>query len=913
MPAARLSTVAREREAEDEERRINPPPVRLTNMPPPLAPEGANTQYDSSAISLGGRIPPVFTVDRAGPAYRDYDPPDPQIAAGPRHLMICVNAVIRIYDKSGTMLKEVRANDWNANVLANPVSIDPIVEYDHFAGRWLMLWEHAGSDTLTSFFLLSVSDSDDPLGGWSVWALPADVNGTTPTHDYPDHEGMGFDSTTIVISSNQYSYTSQSVFTQCKLRVLAKSQLFAGSAGPVQWTDFWSLREPNASRAFNIRPAVHFTQTPAFYLAEMSTPLDSATYTVLYRMTGAPASPVITALEIPVTAWRQSVRAGQPPDGGTMDSDLSWLHSQIVAMDTSLLIAHTVASGTLNQFSSIRYLRINPLSGNVREDVAFGANGYWYYYPTIIADADGNIAIAFSRSSLTEFPGAYMTWRLATDPPGLRPSVLMQRGIAPHATPTQSFVRWGDYMGAARDPSDHHNLWLLTEYAIPPERAWGTWLAGLRLVPFSGPRIDADADSLDFGNLALGPGDTVSVKIANIGSAALTLTGAMCGQPAFHVISPPSLPAVVQTYDFLALRIVFSPITPGILRDTLTIASNDPASPSLKIPLKARVFVAAAAGAEIIYSASAGTVSGSLFRLDTTTHAASPFGSLGIPELQSLSIRLRDNALFGLASGTAGTRLYWIDAGSGASYDVTSLSRPELTAIAWAPFDTLYGVTSSGLLCRVNPATGKADTVGPPNPVVFGGLAYDRKGKKLWASASAPFANDTLYAINAATGAATALGTSGIRIRPSSLAVSPSGSLFALVEDVLVSIEPSTGTGRAISAFGVDNLRSIAVWSGPDAVSPPGSEIPRAFALDQNYPNPFNPVTTIRYQVPSAGMVSLTVIDLLGRVVSVPVNEWKPPGAYQVRFSGSGLASGVYFYRMKSGSFVATKKMLLVR
>jgi hypothetical protein len=638
-----------------------------------------------------------------------------------------------------------------------------------------------------------------------------------------------------------------------------------------------------------------------------------ATYTVIYRMTGAPAAPVITAQEVPVTAWSQSPRAEQPPGGGTIDADMSWLHSQFVSMDTSLWIVHTIASGTLNRYSSIRYLRINAVTGIVREDVAFGADGYWYYFPTIIADAHQNAAITFSRSSLTENPGAYMTWRLATDPPGLRPSVLLQPGQSPHTTPTRFLARWGDYMGVALDPADRLNMWLLSEYGTSPEKTWGTWIAGTRLVPYSGPRISAGKDSVDFGNLAVGPGDTASVRVANIGSVMLTITSAFCSQPAFRVTMPAALPVTLTTFDSLSVRVVCSPVSPGSLRDTLTIATNDPVVPVLKIPLKARGFVAAAAGPDVIYGASAGTVTGSLFRLDTTGHGAASFGPLGIPELRSLSIRLRDIALFGLATGATGTKLYRVDAASGSAFEIAPLSRADLSAIAWAPFDTLFGVTTSGQLCRVDPANGAVDTIGVPAAIAYGGLAFDRGGKKLWASASAPFANDTLYAINAATGAAAAVGTTGFRIRPSSLTMDQVGRLFGLIEDVLVSIEASTGRGRPISSFGVDNLRSIAIWSGPDAVPSPGEATPSAFSLDQNFPNPFNPATTIRYQVPAAGRVTLTVIDLLGRIVSVPVDEWKSPGEYQVRFSAAGLASGVYFYRMNSGPFVATRKMMFVR
>ncbi len=102
------------------------------------------------------------------------------------------------------------------------------------------------------------------------------------------------------------------------------------------------------------------------------------------------------------------------------------------------------------------------------------------------------------------------------------------------------------------------------------------------------------------------------------------------------------------------------------------------------------------------------------------------------------------------------------------------------------------------------------------------------------------------------------------------------------------------------------------------------TDLPKEFALAQNYPNPFNPKTGVRFQVAGvreAGIggqgpgvsVKLTVYDVLGREVAVLVNERKQPGNYEVVFDGSRLSSGVYFYRMEAGSFISTRKLLLIR
>ena len=106
------------------------------------------------------------------------------------------------------------------------------------------------------------------------------------------------------------------------------------------------------------------------------------------------------------------------------------------------------------------------------------------------------------------------------------------------------------------------------------------------------------------------------------------------------------------------------------------------------------------------------------------------------------------------------------------------------------------------------------------------------------------------------------------------------------------------------------------------SVAGQASGIPAHYVLEQNYPNPFNPRTGIRYSVSTGGRagqvsggseVKLTVYDILGREVAVLVNERKAAGSYQATFDGSGLASGVYVYRLTAGGFSAARTMILLR
>jgi len=88
---------------------------------------------------------------------------------------------------------------------------------------------------------------------------------------------------------------------------------------------------------------------------------------------------------------------------------------------------------------------------------------------------------------------------------------------------------------------------------------------------------------------------------------------------------------------------------------------------------------------------------------------------------------------------------------------------------------------------------------------------------------------------------------------------------------------------------------------------------PKSFTLEQNYPNPFNPSTTINYEIPTSGIVSLKVYDVLGKEIATLVNEEKPAGIYEVNFNAVNLPAGVYFYRLQTGDFVQTKKMILLK
>ena len=112
---------------------------------------------------------------------------------------------------------------------------------------------------------------------------------------------------------------------------------------------------------------------------------------------------------------------------------------------------------------------------------------------------------------------------------------------------------------------------------------------------------------------------------------------------------------------------------------------------------------------------------------------------------------------------------------------------------------------------------------------------------------------------------------------------------------------PFNSEGRIVQDSNLISVQSI------------GENVPGTYDLAQNFPNPFNPSTRIRFGIPKSGLVTVKVYDMLGKEVATLVNEELRAGSYEVPFDGSYFSSGMYFYRIQSGEFVETKKMILVK
>jgi hypothetical protein len=157
------------------------------------------------------------------------------------------------------------------------------------------------------------------------------------------------------------------------------------------------------------------------------------------------------------------------------------------------------------------------------------------------------------------------------------------------------------------------------------------------------------------------------------------------------------------------------------------------------------------------------------------------------------------------------------------------------------------------------------------------------------------------------------------------------GPLSLLLHDTAEIALAEVGAFGANNVWSVDILKyyvrfvkycfnGMIVPSSSVVTSVPFAQVPRSFAVFQNYPNPFNPTTTIRYQIPHDGKVTVRIYNLLGQDVATLVNEQKKAGSYSVEWNASGVPSGIYFYRTEfastfngRGTFRDVKKMVLLK
>jgi hypothetical protein len=883
----------------------------INNIIKSSAPYGSNNYIDPKIINKNNTsTDPVIIRSFLG--FLDpggYIPPDFYLAVGPTHIMGVDNGRFRIWEKNGRLVKTIMPEAWFSTALVGANPFDPKVLYDNLSKRWIMVWLDQKDSPQRGYFLISVSKDSIPLGTWYNWAIPSNVNGSVNSGGWGDYQGVGFDENTLYITANQFAFAGY--FQGSRIRIIPKSQLYSNTAGPLGWTDLWDIREPSNTnmKTFGVRPTIcHSPVNSQYFLVCMTPYYPSKTNIIVYKIDNPLNNPVMTGVNIPVTTFYDAPNANQL--GGSsigIEAGGSDLRNEPIFKNGQIYGVHSVKFGT--SYSAVSYFRLNPYTNNTLEDVAMGADGFWHFYCSIGIDKDSNIAITYSRSGLTEYIGAFFTSRLNSDPLNtLSGSHLIQNGKANYVKDFGSGRnRWGDYNGIWIDPADANNFWALTEYAEAPVNTWAGIISNFRLIPFNGPRVRTSKDTLNFGTVEINHNsDTVYLDISNLGNDTLLISQIQFSNPEFHLTGNNSFPVKLGFNQTRTFGFLFSPVNTLISTDSINIVSNDLTNTKTKISVVYKPFKIVPAVFDSVYAISGPQSNGSFISINKTNGLGNIIGPSGFTEIKSLSIRYSDNVIFGCISDPVMSKLYRINSQMGDAYLYKKMPLPNIRTIAFDMNDDLYCASGDGLLFKYNLISGDTSFIGSTGINSLYGLAINPQNGNLWGVSL----YNKIYKIDKLSGQSIQIGIPGFTITPS-IAFSQNGELYGLsgigiLYSALIKYDTSNGTAVSIGNTGIQSLNALVITSSG------ATEIPLSYNLYQNYPNPFNAGTTIAFDIPVYGKVSLNIYDVIGRLVMKVFNQNFSPGSYKYKIT-SDLPSGIYFYRLKTPSFNLAKKMLIIK
>ena len=886
--------------------------------------EGSNYIEDYSSITATVSRP-VIQKGFLGIAQTNSIPPDPISAVGTNHIIVMVNTSFRIFDKTtGNILKTVTAQAFYNSIAPGTGPNDPQIIFDQYSKRFVMLW--MTSPTTTDHrHLIAVSETDNAMGKWYMWNTSAIAMGDSVTPGWGDYPALGYDSTTILLTSHQFPLVG-SGYLYDKLRVFPKDQLYLNTGGQIGFYDYWNFKDPlTGGILFDIRTPNSFGKTPKTFL--INTPnTNPASYVTVWTMSNLTSfTPSITATNIPCVSYSAPQNVDQLGGSGTLkiDGGSRYFRANVVSRDSLLWAVHTIASGTGNAYSAIRYLKIDPYKNKTIEDVALGLNGYWHNYASIAVDKDQNIAVTASRAGINEFIGAYISGRKKNDPVGLSSSVTMKEGNGNYVQDFGSGRnRWGDYMGIGLDPTDEQTFWSHTEYASNKNQ-WSTWVSKFKIGPLPGSILTINRSFIDFGTKNVNQSsDTSTFTITNDGLDILTVNSLKVPSNGFTVLGVPTVPFNIPSQGSVDLKVFFKPTKGGSAIDTITFTSTDVNNPKVNVRLTGSGFQILTATLGTIYGMSGTTDGGKLYTINSSTGKATLVSATGLTQLASLRVHPTTKELIGFdPTGSAnGGAFYRVSSNGSSIQQVSVVNVLNLKGLAFYNDSMAYMGAFTGGIYTVNYKTGVATLIGTNVGLRAGGLAVNPVNSSLWMSLrNTSGVVDAIYKVNTTTGIATQVGTAGVGTGVVDIVFDKNGKLYGLtgtttVTNTLVVIDTTTGIASSKGELGLSNMLAIAL--NPDAVAalPSNSKIiPTQFSLEQNYPNPFNPLTTIRFSVPVGSHVVLKVYDALGKEISTLADGFRAAGIHQEYFDASRFASGVYYYKLSAGTYANIKKMMVLK
>jgi hypothetical protein len=446
-------------------------------------------------------------------------PPDPIAATGLTHVVSVVNAMIEWRPKSGATGTIQSLQGFFTSLTPANALFDPKVIYDQYADRFIVVALEKVDSPTTSRILVAVSKTSDPTAGWWFTAINAKISINLADH-WADYPGLGLDDKAVYIAANLFSFLSNSS-GGVRLWIINKTPFYTGGVASA------TVHNPyvGGGSATTTQPAHMFGVLPA----------NMGAFLVVYSglNDGTNEYVQVTRVDNPLTAPTFSIQqfslgniegSGTLPDAPQLGSAQTINTNDRRALnaawrDNALWTTFEILPGSGNDAGQVtaHWVKINTSNlasltvadqGNVGgEDIAAGA---YTFFPSIAVDPCGNMALGFSASAATIYPGAYYTGRAAGDPAGTvqASGTLMAGTDWYYRAFSGTRNRWGDYSGISLDPADEATFWVFNEYAMmrgtptntpPQDGRWATRHGAFRI----------NTAGFDFGDLPASYGITL--------------------------------------------------------------------------------------------------------------------------------------------------------------------------------------------------------------------------------------------------------------------------------------------------------------------------------------------------------------------------------------------------------------------
>jgi hypothetical protein len=395
--------------------------------------------------------------DSVGP--NGWMPPDPNVAAGPCHVMVVTNDDFAIYNKRGDELFRADYNDWFND---SDFLYDPVCMYDTHSDRFVFCVLRLDEVNKESYWIVCISDDDNPMGSWWYYYFNARYDGGNLTNNWADYPSIGFDADAVYVTANMFKFGGG--FQYSKIRILDKSEIYNAQAAG--WYDFWNFHDDAGTVSHTLR-AVHMFSFPATAYIVNSNRV-SGNYVVLWKISDPLGTPSVSGTKLSVNSYSYPPDADQPGTGVNIDNIDARLLNAAYTMNY-LWTAHSVAydwgAGTE---AVIKYYRIYTPTPSVDIDFFWGLEGYDYYYPAICVNNSGEMAMCFARSGGSEYASTRYTGQ--QPPEGIQGSAQLVGG-------TGYFTggRWGDFFGISLDGGDMDTFWIYGQYG-KSGNTWGTYV-----------------------------------------------------------------------------------------------------------------------------------------------------------------------------------------------------------------------------------------------------------------------------------------------------------------------------------------------------------------------------------------------------------------------------------------------------